>query len=317
VTAAFVGVAGAFIIAGVLTVTLPSLGLMDVPNQRSSHLKPVPRGGGLAWVPVMLVVLWAAVPHDGQLVAVILGLLVLATVGLVDDVRPLPALMRLAAQVLVSAPVSVILVDDGEREGAVLVLAAVACAMWLTSFVNMYNFMDGANGLAALCALVAGAWFAYLGNDGGSELLFVAAAVLAGCAVGFLPWNFPRARLFLGDVGSYAIGFLIGCLAVLALLETGSPTRAFAPVIVLVADTTVTLLQRWGRGEPVLQAHRDHAYQRLGPTLRGGGTPGLVVGAATCLCVAGAMLPVPWCLAIWFVAVSGYLALPAALAGRS
>jgi UDP-N-acetylmuramyl pentapeptide phosphotransferase/UDP-N-acetylglucosamine-1-phosphate transferase len=317
VTAALVGAAGAFIIAGLLTVALPRLGLMDVPNQRSSHVKPVPRGGGLAWVPVMLVVLWAAVPHDGQLVAVVVGLLVLATVGLVDDVRPLPALTRLAAQVLVSVPVSLVLVDDGQREGALVVLAAVACAMWLTSFINMYNFMDGANGLAALCALVAGAWFAYLGNDGGSELLFVASAVLAGCAAGFLPWNFPRARLFLGDVGSYAIGFLIGCLAVLALVETGSPTRAFAPVVVLVADTTVTLRRRWRRGEPVLQAHRDHAYQRLGPTLTGGGAPGLVVGAATVLCVAAALLPVPWCLAVWVLTVSGYLALPAALARRS
>ena len=201
--------------------SLRRVGVLDVPNHRSSHAQPVPRGVDSPSCPASR---WAS-PRDTwstPVTATLVGAAALGVVGLSDDVRDLAASVRLCAQLVLTGVTAVVLLSATTGlEGVAIVAATMAAMVWLTGFVNVYNFMDGANGVAALMAAVSGGWFAYVGHDRGVEALTVLGLGLGGAAVGFLPWNFPRARVFLGDVGSYSIGMAIGCLA---LLTSRPPT---------------------------------------------------------------------------------------------
>jgi UDP-N-acetylmuramyl pentapeptide phosphotransferase/UDP-N-acetylglucosamine-1-phosphate transferase len=227
---------------------------VDIPNARSLHERPVPRVGGWGIVPaVVLLIAFCAPPLRG----IALGALLLGIVSLIDDRRGLPARVRFAAHALVVAAAVVISATDVPWWLAVL--AGIAM-VWL---VNLYNFMDGSNGLAGGMAVVGFGTYAVAAASTQPPLALAAAAV-AGAAAGFLVLNFPRAKIFLGDVGSIPLGFLAGALGFWGW-QHGAwpvwfPALAFAPFI---ADSTVTLLRRLVRGEKVWQAHREHYYQRL------------------------------------------------------
>jgi UDP-GlcNAc:undecaprenyl-phosphate GlcNAc-1-phosphate transferase len=180
---------------------------------------------------------------------------------------------------------------------------------WLTGYVNVFNFMDGSNGLAGLNAAVAGAWFAGIGTIEDIDALAVGGALLLGASLGFLPWNFPRARVFLGDVGSYSIGFTIAWLALIGVLVSGQVLWCVAPTVLVLLDTSLTLLRRARRGESLTAAHREHVYQRL-TTVPGSPVPAVVATAATLGLVATAVLPAAWCLACWVVLAGAYVAAP-------
>ncbi|MGG5260595.1 MraY family glycosyltransferase [Phycicoccus avicenniae] len=264
---------------------------LDVPNHRSSHTVPTPRGGGLALVvgtvvtAVLVALTGDAWPADTW---VLLGAsLVLALVGLLDDVRGLPPVPRLLAQVVVGAAAGFVV------GGA---LGLVVGALVVPAAVNMVNFMDGINGICAAHAVVGGVGALLAGQALGSAPLSVLGALTSGAALGFLPWNAPRARMFLGDVGSYLLGGLAG-LSVTAGLSAGADAWRpevigclAAPYLLFAADTATTLVRRRRRGEPLLEAHREHAYQRL---VHGHGLPHWVVSfamAAAAAVVVGAFL---------------------------
>jgi hypothetical protein len=140
----------------------------------------------------------------------------------------------------------------------------VAIAAWIAGFVNAFNFMDGVNGISGAHAVVGGACYAVLGLWRGDPLLASAGAAVAGGGAAFLPWNAVRARVFLGDVGSYALGAALAVLAACAVVIAGLPPEAaLGPLALYLADTAWTLQRRIRAGEPWLQAHRTHAYQRL------------------------------------------------------
>jgi UDP-N-acetylmuramyl pentapeptide phosphotransferase/UDP-N-acetylglucosamine-1-phosphate transferase len=243
------------------------------------------------------------------------GAVVLGVVGLVDDLRSISARRRLLMQAIVSLVTASAVIFPAEVGGPVLAVAsAVVAAAWLTGFVNVYNFMDGANGVAGLSSLIAGVWYMSLAATEGSPALAAGGAALAGASAGFLPWNFPRARVFMGDVGSYSIGFLLGWLALVAFKDTGSLVLAVAPVCVLLADTTVTLTRRVAQGQPLMTAHRDHAYQRLTPTAGGRPTAALLVSMTTVACLLAVALPTYACLLAWALILVAYMCAPRALA---
>lgn len=237
--------------------------IVDEPNHRSSHDRATPRGGGIAVVVGALAAV-ALTPSLGTwrtpliLTAGGFGLL-----GLLDDVRTLPALARLAGQALVAVAALPLLVRNltGPVPWKILFIGGVV--LWLVSYVNAFNFMDGINGISAAQALVAGtAWWA-IGRAEQVAALAGGGLVIAACAAAFAPFNFPRARMFLGDVGSYFVG---GWLAVLVVvgLRSGLPVEAVvAPVGVALVDTLTTIVRRVCRGATWHQAHREHVYQRL------------------------------------------------------
>ncbi|HEU0153607.1 MAG TPA: hypothetical protein VFQ84_09710 [Arenimonas sp.] len=231
--------------------------VLDLPDERRLHRVPTPRGGGIGIAVALLAMAPWLGPPGG---AFAVGLAITAGAGLLDDLRPVPALAKLALQGLGALPIAVAWPLLPALWGPV---AAVAAA-WLlvVALVNLWNFMDGSNGLAASQALLFGAATALLAGLG-TPTAWLGLA-LAGGALGFLPWNLPRARLFLGDVGSHALGVAVAAL-VLSSLSVDGGQAAWAPLLLASAflvDGGLTLLGRLVRGERVWQAHRAHLYQR-------------------------------------------------------
>jgi UDP-GlcNAc:undecaprenyl-phosphate GlcNAc-1-phosphate transferase len=184
--------------------------------------------------------------------------------GLAEDTIGIRVLLRLALQVVVAVLAGLFLLDG--LTGPVLwrVVFAFGAVFWLVGFVNAYNFMDGIDGISVTQALLAGAtWFA-VGTHVDVPVLAAGGAIVAGAAIGFAPFNMPRARMFLGDVGSYFIGAWLAAVAVLGLRAGVAPEAVLAPLALYVADTGTTLLRRVFRGEQWYLPHREHAYQRLG-----------------------------------------------------
>jgi UDP-N-acetylmuramyl pentapeptide phosphotransferase/UDP-N-acetylglucosamine-1-phosphate transferase len=227
---------------------------VDIPNARSLHERPVPRVGGWGILPAALLLIALCAP---PLRVVALGALALGIVSQIDDRRGLSARVRFAAHlVVVAATVAASRVDAPWWLAVVVGIAMV----WL---VNLYNFMDGSNGLAGGVAVLGFGTYAIAAASAQPPLALTAIAV-AGAAAGFLVLNFPRAKIFLGDAGSIPLGFLAGALGFWGwqhgVWPIWFPAVVFAPFI---ADATVTLLRRLARREKVWEAHREHYYQRL------------------------------------------------------
>ena len=242
--------------------------VLDRPNDRSLHAAPTPRGGGIAVVAAILGA-WLALIVAGMapsyLFAVLAGAVLVASVSWVDDLRGLAPLGRLAAQFVAVGLGIVAALPAGSVFQFWLppALAASVVALLWVWFVNLFNFMDGIDGLAGSEAasiglglvLVAGVGVGY---DPGPAAL---PAAVAAAALGFLVWNWAPARIFLGDVGSVPLGYLLGFL-LLGLAARGLWKAALILPLYFLADATVTLLRRLLRGERVWQAHRQHFYQR-------------------------------------------------------
>ncbi len=231
--------------------------LIDEPGERRSHTVATPRGGGVAIV-ISLVVAAVALglrqPQQAPLMLAFgIGLLLVAGIGWVDDHRPLSPWLRLGVHVLASGLFAVAIGDV--YDSVALGIAAFVATLVLT---NVWNFMDGINGLAASQALIAALGLAWMA---GGVWSLLALALTAACA-GFLPFNFPRARIFMGDVGSGAIGFALGALCVVAGARLGEKAPlVLLPVLVFLVDAGLTLVRRLLRGERWWTPHTQHAYQ--------------------------------------------------------
>lgn len=241
-------------------------GLVDLPGQRRSHVAPTPRGGGIGIVASVGVVL-AALAVRGQLpllsaVGLGLALLLVAAVGWWDDHRPLPARLRLVVHAVAAAVFLLGLPVELPVLPALAFSALLAFA--LVAAINVCNFMDGINGLAAsqACLLAAGLAVAFV--ESGSPGWGLLAAALAAACAGFLPFNLPRARIFLGDVGSGALGLLVGVLLLVAWLRGALPLPAVLLLPSAFAlDAGLTLLGRIRAGKRWMSPHREHLYQWL------------------------------------------------------
>ncbi|MDQ3896511.1 MAG: UDP-phosphate glycosyltransferase [Actinomycetota bacterium] len=184
--------------------------------------------------------------------------------GLLEDLVGVSALRRLAVQFVGAAGACLFLLDGTTGPLVWRYLLVFGTVVWLVAFVNAYNFMDGINGISIAQAAGAGLTWMLLGVDAGSTVLAVGGAIVAGAALGFAPYNLPRARMFLGDVGSYFIGAWLAAVAVLGLRAGVAPEAVLAPLILYLADTGTTLVRRVARGERWYLPHREHVYQRLG-----------------------------------------------------
>ena len=237
---------------------------IDIPNHRSSHTVPTPRGGGILLVLVATVtlnVLLALAPagtfaNPPLLLALCWLGVGLASIGWLDDTRNLPARIRLLAQLVVVAAALYWL--PAATSFPIWVEKPVLLLAWVW-FINLYNFMDGADGLAATEAAFIASGVALI-----CPQLKLAALIVAGCALGFLRFNRPKALIFMGDTGSTWLGFVLGGLLLAGWAEQGE--RALFPLFTLplffTADATYTLLTRLIRGKKPWQAHREHWYQR-------------------------------------------------------
>jgi UDP-N-acetylmuramyl pentapeptide phosphotransferase/UDP-N-acetylglucosamine-1-phosphate transferase len=247
--------------------------ILDHPNERSLHESAVPRGGGVAILvasSMTLGLITAARDFPVSLAWIAAGAALVAVVSYWDDRSGLPAGARLAAHVIAAA----LLVTGGVQlvhvvlpgfsfsmSEPLLVVVAVLFTVWMT---NLYNFMDGMDGFAGGMALIGFATFALFGWRAEHESFATVSLVIAAASLGFLVFNFPPARIFMGDVGSSTLGFLVAGLSIWGARDGVFPhwvaMLVFSPFVV---DATATLFRRLFRGERVWEAHRSHYYQRL------------------------------------------------------
>jgi UDP-N-acetylmuramyl pentapeptide phosphotransferase/UDP-N-acetylglucosamine-1-phosphate transferase len=247
--------------------------LLDRPNSRSSHTVLTPRAGGVAlfaaWLVALAVAVLTVMPAQAseamQLSALMIGVFLF---GLADDVYDLRPILKLVGQFIAASAFVILFAPDvswPEPLSAInaVIPATVIAALWIVAFVNAFNFMDGVNGIAASCGAIALCAIALVSMD---NAVWMSSALIGALALfGFLAVNL-EGRLFLGDNGSQAMGFLIAIAAVQAAGGgDGAPTLLLLPTIMapFVFDVGFTLGHRLMRRRPVLKAHREHVYQLL------------------------------------------------------
>ncbi|CAL96198.1 MraY family glycosyltransferase [Azoarcus olearius] len=246
--------------------------LVDVPNARSSHSTPTPRGGGLAVVlPFLVVILllgWVGLLPAAEVAALLGAATLVAAVGFLDDHGHVAARWRLLTHFVAAAWLlgcaGIPAFSSFGLSAVPIQMLAVVAALYVVWVLNLYNFMDGIDGIAAVEGIAVATGGAVLAIAAGHPVeVIVPPLMLAAALGGFLAWNFPPARIFMGDVGS---GFVGAMLAAFSLQAGRHDEVLFWSWLILlgvfVVDATFTLLRRLLRGERVYQAHRSHGYQQ-------------------------------------------------------
>ena len=292
-------------------------GTLDIPNERSSHDVPTPRGGGVAIVlaaSAAFALLALLGILQSRVTMALLGGIAVAAVGFMDDRRSLPAILRLAVHL--GAALWAVTWLGGlppvRLDGESMTMGPIGYALGAIGIawsVNLFNFMDGIDGIAATEAVfvsIAGGAVT-LAGAGAAEVSYAAFAFGAACC-GFLPWNWAPAKIFMGDVGSGYLGFVIAVLGIAAARTWDVALIVWVTLTwIFLADTAVTLLRRAFRGERVYTPHRLHAYQWTARRLR---SHGVTTGAVVLLNIIWLL---PWALlaaadsrwAVWFALLAG------------
>jgi len=250
--------------------------MLDIPNARSSHTQPTPRGGGLGIVIGVFIGAWGLFLFRTssvlftKIAALCVGGGIVALVGWLDDIHPIPSRVRLIVQALSS---TIILIAIGYFNAIAvpfignIYLHSIGIPFtlfWIIGLTNAYNFMDGIDGIAGGQAFVAGIGWTIIGLMGGQSFVSSIGLLLAASSLGFLFHNWPPARVFMGDVGSAFIGFTLAVLPIVAARD--SSLYVLAGVLVVwpfIFDASFTLLRRMIKKENIFKAHRSHIYQRL------------------------------------------------------
>lgn len=272
--------AGLALLSAGMTCLMKRIGIIDRPNVRSSHVRPVPRSGGVAIVFAtyfgLAILFWAteAAPIlDARVLGIFIGAAILALAGFFDDLGRLQSFKsKLALQSLgcfLLFPFGVVIETlpvPGLGDVALGWLGYPITLLWVLGLTNIFNFMDGLDGLAAGTATVVAAVMMLLVGGSGHGAIALICLVLVAATIGFFVFNFPRAKIFLGDVGSQFLGFVLAALAVLA----ADPGAVTLPILVVpllffhfIFDTFFTFCRRLRMGEDVTQAHKSHLYQVL------------------------------------------------------
>jgi len=272
ITAAVLG----WSLVGIFTLVMSSWRRLDEPNERSMHSRPVPAGAGIGIVATALLLWpWWHTRTDAFQLALLAGCVALGLVSLADDHWRLSPALRFGAQAAVVA-VCLLALPTEARLVPILPLAlerGVVALAWLW-FINLFNFMDGIDGLAGSETIAVAIGYLAVGAFAGlDDPYWGLALVIAASAGGYLFWNWHPAMVFMGDAGSIPLGFLLGWLMLDLALAGAWPAGLILPLY-FVADATLTLLVRARRGETLWQAHRQHFYQRA---VLGGTRPAGVV----------------------------------------
>ena len=312
---------------------LIKLGIMDVPNDRSSHERPVLRGLGLAVLIAMAVGyglgVWAqpslfAEPQPnagtvGQLALVLLGAAALASglLGLGEDLKGVSVLARSVLLLFIAGGVAVGLVFYAGAAWWIVIYAL----LFVSGYINVANFMDGLNGISGFHGVIAGLTFAACGVLSGGVWLSIAGLILAAGFAGFLPWNLTKPGAFLGDVGSYLLGGATAATSLFALMSGVPILATIGPMIIYFGDVGVTLVKRVRAGHKWDEPHKEHVYQRLNQMgfshVAASGITALFTIAASALGLASFFVaPIWWLLllALGLGVLAVYLALPRLLA---
>ncbi|MDR1032015.1 MAG: hypothetical protein LBL30_02745 [Holosporales bacterium] len=276
-----------FIVSATITKIMVSFGITDRPTTRSLHTCPTPRAGGVAIVTVYslgIAVLYYCKPEifgiysNGQLCTIAGAIAVIVATSLYDDIRPISYTYRLIIQVICAAAIAQSGLGLSKlwlpyvgyiQLGAFKALFTV---LWVVSFINIFNFMDGVDGLVGGCCILACAFLAVVAQDNGDSLMRYSLAVLALSTLGFLMFNFPKAKIFMGDVGSHSLGFLFALheINMDATYAYVTPADNFIPcltAIIIVGnftfDVVFTLARRLASGKSIVLPHNEFLFHIL------------------------------------------------------
>lgn len=239
-------------------------GVVDIPNARSSHEVPTVRGGGIGPLLAMSVggtvsIAFVAGLDRDLLAVIVISSLVIGVLGLAEDLWGVRVIVRFSTQIFIGIALAIFILV----QTSVGWIWLPALAIGFAANVNFTNFMDGINGISSLHGLVAGLSFAVIGALTDTLPVTIAGALIVAAFLPFLPWNLARQKMFLGDVGSYFLGSLLGSSAVVAI-GYGVPFLAsIAPLTIYWVDTTCVIFKRLLRKERIFEPHRNHVYQRL------------------------------------------------------
>jgi UDP-GlcNAc:undecaprenyl-phosphate/decaprenyl-phosphate GlcNAc-1-phosphate transferase len=250
------------------------LGVVDEPGDtRRVHVRPVPRLGGIALLLGIFVPALAFLPVDGPYRGILLGAAVATTIGAIDDFRGLPWWAKLGGQ-LAAAGVAVSFGVGVDRFTFPIVggqelpdwVGVPATVIWILAIMNMVNFLDGMDGLAAGICAIAGSTFTLIGLSLGDANAALLSAIVAGACFGFLHHNFYPARIFMGDSGALLLGFLLAAVSVEGLVKTAALATLVLPLLVLaipIIDTSFVVAKRMKYRRPLYAADRTHLHHRF------------------------------------------------------
>ena len=250
---------------------------MDVPNGRSSHDVAVPKSGGLAiaasfMIGVIVIYLLADITMISEkfFMGFVSSAFLIAIISFYDDLNDISIFIRLISQTIAASVVMIfgIMIYEFNIPWVGLVqfgfFGYIVTFLWIVGLTNAYNFMDGINGIAGGTAVIACTFFSIICFKHGSNFAYIISYTIVAGSLGFLVFNFPKGRLFMGNVGSNFLGFVLATMAIIASLYDHSHTSMFVMPLLLfhfIYDTFFTFIRRFIRGENVLEAHRSHLYQ--------------------------------------------------------
>lgn len=271
----------AFILALVFTPVAikiaPMIGAVDIPkDNRRMHTKAMPRFGGMAIYIGTVASMLIFLPFSTQLMGVIAGGTLIFLVGIIDDLRSLPAKVKLACQVLCAFilfqfSVRISFISNPFGEGYYFfpwIVSLLVTVVWIVGITNTINLIDGLDGLAGGVAFIASVSIAYAAfiNDPTETEVCMALLAIAGGALGFLPFNFNPAKIFMGDGGSLFLGFMLAGLSVMSPVKSTTAVATVVPVLVLglpIFDTAFAILRRLINRRPIMEADKGHLHHRI------------------------------------------------------
>ncbi|HHV41498.1 MAG TPA: undecaprenyl/decaprenyl-phosphate alpha-N-acetylglucosaminyl 1-phosphate transferase [Clostridiaceae bacterium] len=267
----------AFVISYIMTPLVKKIawkiGAVDVPNdERRVHTKPIPRIGGLAIYVAFIITLLITVPLNRNTIGILIGSTIIVILGIFDDLYNLSPKIKLIGQIAAA----VILVCFGIKVewvtnpfGGMFYLGKLSVPItifWVVGITNTLNFIDGLDGLAAGISSIASFTLMVMALCEGLGSVVILTAALAGGALGFLPYNFNPAKIFMGDTGAMFLGFTLAAISVVGAVKSATVIALVVPILALglpIMDTTFAILRRFVNGYPIMQADKDHLHHRL------------------------------------------------------
>lgn len=254
----------------------PKIGAMDIPKDaRRMHSRPIPRFGGLAMMLGTEAGLWFFCHRDPKVWVIMLGGLFIYMVGIVDDLRGIPAKLKFLLQiacavVIYVGGIQINFIRNPLHQSEYIAFPAfvsfIITVLWVVGITNTVNLIDGLDGLAAGVAAIASASIAYTAVLSGQFGVGLAMLAVTGAALGFLPFNFHPAKIFMGDSGSLFLGFMIAAISILGSTKGATLIATIVPFLVLglpIFDTAFAIIRRWVSGYPIMEADKGHLHHRI------------------------------------------------------
>lgn len=272
----FVAVFIAYITTPLAKKIANKIGAIDVPkDERRVHKTPIPRLGGLAIYAATIISMLIFLPLDKKLIYIMLGATIIVITGIIDDIKPLSAKIKLLAQILAAAVLVLgdIKIDfitkpfsSGDELLYLKAFSIPVTIFWVVGITNTLNLIDGLDGLAAGVASIAAMSLLFVASRFGYVSVMIMSAILAGSAFGFLPYNFNPAKIFMGDTGALFLGYMLSVIAIEGVMKSVAAIAIIVPILILglpIFDTTFAIFRRVKNKRPIMEADKGHLHHRL------------------------------------------------------